>query len=1000
MKYNNYMNRLFLVLVGLLLPVLPLFSQETFPLNDVKDQRAEAYAFTNATIIQNSHTILKKASMLIRRGKIIAVGKNIKIPNGVSVFNLKGKFIYPSFIDLHTNYGLPKPKKGKPFDYSKAEQVFSKNKNPVNANEAIKSEYNTYEHFEIDKKEAKKLRNLGFGAVVTFMPDGLARGTSALVSLNDEKVNMVIIKNVVAAQYSFKKGSSTQMFPVSIMGSIALLKQTHYDAQWYHHQQKEQFFDASLEAYNRNEMLPHIFSVTNLLDLFRASNLGNTLGKKYIIKGSGHEYQQINHVKALNAPLIIPINFPTPPNVNDPYEALDVSLAKMKHWELAPGNLAVLANTDIDFAISTTNLLDKAAFWKNLRKAIKQGLSEEAALKALTETPAAMIKAEKSLGQLKPGLLANFLICTNNIFSDSMKIHENWTLGQRYVVSPIEQDYSGTYRLALADTTYQLEISGNSGTHKYRIVKNDTSDIKVSAAIKAKFITLSFSPNTDKQIIRLSGWIVKKDMKGTGQLADGSWITWTANYSGEVKKKEDKEKEEDQPGPVIFPFVAYGDTALPEQEDILIKNTTVWSNESSGILTNTDVLIRHGKIFKIGTNLSRSSARVIDGTGKHLTAGIIDEHTHIALSNVNDVAANSSMVQMEDAINPTDINIYRQLAGGVTAAQLLHGSANPIDGQSAIIKLRWGHTADEMLIDGADKFIKFALGENVKKSWSNVSTRYPQTRMGVEQIYMDAFSRAHEYGEKWMAYNALSTEDQKKTFPPRRELDLEPLLEIINGQRFISCHSYVQSEINMLMKVADKFGFTINTFTHILEGYKVADKMKAHGAGASTFSDWYNYKYEVIDAIPYNAVILRSQGIITAINSDDAEMGRRLNQEAAKSIKYGGMKEEEALKMVTLNPAKLLHLDEQMGSIKVGKDADIVLWSEHPLSIYAVAEKTIIDGTVYYDIEQNKQKQQWIIDERARLTQKIKNSKEKPSGKPSPPTNHYWHCDDLFIDNQ
>jgi hypothetical protein len=274
--------------------------------------------------------------------------------------------------------------------------------------------------------------------------------------------------------------------------------------------------------------------------------------------------------------------------------------------------------------------------------------------------------------------------------------------------------------------------------------------------------------------------------------------------------------------------------------------------------------------------------------------------------------------------------------------------------------------------------------------------------MGVEQIYMDGFTRAKEYGERWKEYNALSSAQKARTSPPRIELDLEPLLEIIEGERFITCHSYVQSEINMLMKVADHFGFTVNTFTHILEGYKVADKMKAHGAGASTFSDWYNYKFEVIDAIPYNASIMNELGIVTAINSDDREMARRLNQEAAKSVKYGGMNEEDAWKMVTLNPARLLHLDDRMGSLKVGKDADVVIWSENPLSIYAKVETTIIDGTVYYDSQKDLEMRKWIAQERARLTQKIvKGAAEGAPMAPVPPEPNFdLHCDDLFLENR
>jgi imidazolonepropionase-like amidohydrolase len=419
--------------------------------------------------------------------------------------------------------------------------------------------------------------------------------------------------------------------------------------------------------------------------------------------------------------------------------------------------------------------------------------------------------------------------------------------------------------------------------------------------------------------------------------------------------------------PVTYPNGAYGSTELPKQETILFKNATVWTSEAEGILKNTDVLIKNGKIAKIGKNLSDSSAKVVDATGKHLTAGIIDEHSHIAASSINEGGQNSSAeVTMEDAIDPTDIAIYRDLAGGVTSIQLLHGSANPIGGRSAILKLKWGETADNLINKNGSKFIKFALGENVKQSRSPSGTRFPRTRMGVEQLYVDYFTRAKEYDAK-----------KKSGKPYRKDLELETLDEILNGERFITCHSYVQSEINMLMKVADRFHFKVNTFTHILEGYKVADKMKAHGVGASTFSDWWAYKFEVNDAIPYNASILNNVGVTVAINSDDAEMSRRLNQEAGKTLKYGNVSEEDAWKMVTINPAKLLHLDKWVGSIKVGKDADVVLWNDNPLSVYAKAEKTMIEGATYFDIEKDKQMRTKIKQERNELMAMMLQEKNK-----------------------
>ncbi len=463
---------------------------------------------------------------------------------------------------------------------------------------------------------------------------------------------------------------------------------------------------------------------------------------------------------------------------------------------------------------------------------------------------------------------------------------------------------------------------------------------------------------------------------------------------------------------VWVPNKAYGRTQKATKDAVIFKNATVWTNEKEGILENTDVAIYNGKIVEIDTNLKESDVfrfkdiniEIIDATGKHITCGIIDEHSHIAISRgVNESGqAITSEVRIGDVVNPNDHNIYRQLSGGVTAAQLLHGSANPIGGQSALIKFRWGSTAEEMKIKNTDGFIKFALGENVKQSnWgSSYSMRFPQTRMGVEQVFYDAFYRAEDYKRNWDNYNNLSPSIKRKTTAPRDDLELNALLEILEHKRFITCHSYIQSEINMLMHVADSFGFTLNTFTHVLEGYKLSKEMKEHGAGASTFSDWWAYKFEVNDAIPYNASILNQYGVITAINSDDAEMGRRLNQEAAKAIKYGGTSEEDAWKMITLNPAILLHLDDRMGSIKIGKDADIVVWDNNPLSVYTKVERTYVDGKLLYSKEHDLTLLERDLEEKMRIIKKMSEDSTQKRSQSVDLTNYkLYHCDDIEDDN-
>jgi imidazolonepropionase-like amidohydrolase len=496
----------------------------------------------------------------------------------------------------------------------------------------------------------------------------------------------------------------------------------------------------------------------------------------------------------------------------------------------------------------------------------------------------------------------------------------------------------------------------------------------------------------------LSGIANGTEWNGVGTDSLGNPLTWTASLVKlSTPAAADSAKKKDMPlvGKVIYPFVPFGweEGNQPKTETILIKNATVWTNEKEGILKETDVLLKGGKIAAVGKNLSDPEAKVIDGTGKHVTPGIIDEHSHIAAASINEGGQSvTSEVRIADNLNPDDINIYRQLSGGVTTSHILHGSANTIGGQTQLIKLRWGAGDEDLKFKGWPGQIKFALGENVKRSSSPLgNNRYPDTRMGVEQILVDAFTRAKDYQRAWAAYetNKKTYESAKNkkglTMPvaPRRDLELDALVEILEKKRFITCHSYVQSEINSAMEVANRMGYTVNTFTHILEGYKVADKMKEHGSFASTFSDWWAYKMEVEDAIPYNAAIMQRVGLTVAINSDDAEMARRLNQEAAKIVKYGGVTEEEALKMVTLNPAIMLHVDDKVGSLRTGKDADVVLWSDNPLSIYAKSLYTIVDGTIYFDRVRDEQLQKQVEAERLRLVRKMNG--EKRSGAPTIP---------------
>lgn len=996
-----------------------IYAQETFPVNGVADKRHGYYAFTNATIVKDGTTTLKEATLLIKDGKIIAVGTNIKVPSGAFGIDCKGKYIYPSFIDIYTDYGMPATERTqRGFTIGQQPQLETAAKGPYGWNEAIKSDADAYRVFAVDATKAKPLREAGFGTVLTHIKDGIARGTGTVVSLADEKENLVIIKEKASANYSFNKGSSRQSYPGSMMGMIALLRQTYLDAQWYKNKPATEGLNLSLQAWNDNQYLPQIFEANDKWNDMRADRIGDEFGVQYIIKGGENEYQRIADIKSTNATFIVPLNFPQAQDVEDPNDARFVSLSDMKHWEMAPANAAAFEKAGINFCLTTADLRNVNQFWTNLKKAMLYGLSEEKAMEALTSTPAKVLGIYNKVGSLDPGKLANFLITSDKIFEPKAVIYENWVQGIKY-----ELNEDG---LADALGTYQLAVNTPAGTENYTLeMKSSNSAIMYGKdTVNTKFsydgrmIKLNYASRPQQQrfgvtgsgegkftrngrgsdqslpesATRLSGISNGKEWNGIGTDSSGNSLTWTAVFVKALEAKPgitEKKKEEPFIGKVMYPFEPYGWTEdqKPVQQDILIKNATVWTNEKEGILSNTDILLKNGKIAAIGKNLSDASAKQIDGTGKYVTPGIIDEHSHIAAASINEGGQSvTSEVRIADNLNPDDINIYRQLSGGVTTSHILHGSANVIGGQTQLIKLRWGADDEGLKFKGSAPFIKFALGENVKRSSAAMfnrsnNNRYPDTRMGVEQVLVDAFTRAKDYKKEWADYN--SAKNKKELAAPRRDLELDALVEILDNKRFITCHSYVQSEITSSMEIANRLGYHYNTFTHVLEGYKVADKMLAHGANASTFSDWWAYKMEVQDAIPYNAAIMQKVGLNVAINSDDAEMARRLNQEAAKIVKYGGVTEEEAFKMVTLNPAKMLHVEDRVGSLKVGKDADVVVWSNHPLSIYAKSLYTIVDGTIYFDREKDKEMEKQITAERNRLVRKLNSSKR--SGVPAIP---------------
>ena len=995
----------------------------------IKEKAEFPHAFINCTIHQNQNIIIEDGVLIIMGNRIVSVSKDIFIPKDAIIHDLKGKHVYPSFIELYSDLNIQKDATKK---RSNSPQYKTSKEGPYYWNEAVRPEYNSVENISVNYEKLNPYLKKGFGLVVSHQKNGIVRGTGSLLILTKNDKQMFLLDKA-ANFYSFDKGNSNQAYPTSLMGSIALLRQFFIDSKWYskNDMQNHPKINLSLEAQLSNKRYPNIFILERKLDLFRADKISKESNIDFIYKGSGREYENLSEITKINPRIIVPLNYPKAMDLDNPYDAISVSTSDLSHWKYATTNIATLEKENIDFSI-TSDKLKARDFFKQIKQSIDQGASKEKILYSLTELPSIWLGIDSIYGTLEQNKFANFLITDKEIFSRNSKILENWVLGKKEFESPNTLlDIRGDYNLITGNKKKQLVISGTlekpNAILKYGILKDSTinGDIvfnssgdkiktKINKTVKASLdyednkVVLSY-PEGDN-FIRLSGNIVVGGVKlsGEGQDKNGDWFKWTAlkNKTTTALNKASEKSERPKQVFVDNHHLDFCPPMQPKQSNILFKNATIWTADELETFKG-DLWIKNGKIVELGEEINTQTdenTTVIDLRGKHITPGIIDEHSHIAIqSGVNEGSnAITSEVRIGDVINPEDINIYRQLSGGVTAAQLLHGSANPIGGQSAIIKMRWGQPAEKMKIKSAPGFIKFALGENVKQSnWGwRYSIRYPQTRMGVEQIYYDAFTEAKEYQQSISEYNLLTKKEKSKQIEPKKNLQLDALSEIINEKRFITCHSYVQSEINMLMEMADSMGFKINTFTHILEGYKVADKMKQHGAGASTFSDWWAYKFEVRDAIAYNACLLSKMGVVTAVNSDDAEMGRRLNQEASKAIKYGGCSENEAIKLVTINPAKLLHIDNRTGSLTVGKDADIVVWNNSPLSIYSRVEQTYVDGLLLYD--EKSQEKLFKENERKRstlITEMIQSKKNGfPTEKIKQQEDILHKCNDFEID--
>ncbi len=1010
----------------------------TTPPQGIRDHSASYVAFTNATVVVSPEKTIERATLVVRDGRVEAVGSELAPPPGSLVTDLGGKRVYPGFLDLVSEYGLVKPKdeeragarRGGGGRRQRTPQYEGKRVGANAWNDSIHAEQDWVEAFEPDRKAAESLLERGFTAVQSARLDGIFRGRAFVTSLGPGTPNEVLIEPYGAHFASFDPGGSQQEYPGSLMGSIALVRQTLLDAQWYgkahsayraNPAQPAPEVNRALAALAANQK-PLVFETAEELSLLRAARVAKEMGVPFVYLGSNFEHQRVAEVAAVGAPLILPLAFPKAPPVRSYEDGLDVTLADLRHWERAPSTAALLDARGVHFAFTGHKLRDGEEFWDNLRKVVRRGLAKEKALAALTTVPAELAGLGRELGTLEPGKRADFFVADRDPFSERARVLATYVGGRvAKEATPVDAlDFRGAWRFTLEGQEHELTISGENERLRGKLLTGERSDDLENVSTWPQGISFTAKVGDPPAPVRFTVRSIGGELIGQATLADGRRVPFTLGrlekppatggngserWEQRAEERRKREAEVDS-RPLVSrltsPNAAFGFDERPAREDVLVKNATVWTNEAEGVLEQADVLVVGGKIAAVGKGLrAPAGGRVIDATGKHVTAGVIDEHSHLAISRgVNEGShAITSEVRIGDVVDPDDVGVYRALAGGVTAAQLLHGSANPIGGQAQVVKMRWGASAEEMKLAGAPPTIKFALGENVKQSnWgSNVTIRYPQTRMGVETLIKDAFLAAREYGERQQRYAELPAAERQRTVPPRRDLTLEALLEILESKRFVHCHSYVQSEILMLIRLAEELGFKVQTFTHILEGYKVAPEMAAHGTTASSFADWWAYKFEVYDAIPYNTCLLTQAGVVTSINSDSEEAIRRLNQEAAKSVMYCDMEPAEALKLATLNPAIQLKIDDRVGSLKAGKDADFVIWNGNPLSIYTRAEQTWVDGAPMFTLERDAELRKADAAERQALIEKVLASGEDQgrSEWSARRNEKQWHCDDV-----
>ncbi|MEM1330636.1 MAG: amidohydrolase family protein [Planctomycetota bacterium] len=1030
-------------LLALILAALPAVAQPTSrsplapPPNGMARAEPGLHAITGATAHLRPGIVIENATVLIRDGVIESVTSGGAAPGGYRVHDARGHHVYAAFIESYAPVDAPRPDGGAPGEHW---------------NPRVMPHRHALDGPGMSDDTRETMRSLGFAATAIAPKGGVFRGMAAVASTasvtgGDGAVPPSVYRRDAYHSLAFEHGGwSDRTYPGSHMGAVALVRQVLFDADRRAHllgSHPEHADEASsLDALIGTDarVLPAFVEVTGSeIKAIHAIETANETDRTLVLVGDGREYRRLSEIAGSGVPLVMPVDWPRTPKLETAGQIDATSLTDLMHWEQAPTQPRrfVEAHGSADRLMLTTFGLKKPKdFLARVRDAIHAGLDERDALAMVTTSPAKALGVADRLGSIEQGKIANLLICDGPVFAEGTHRLTLFIDGRPHALAtPSNDDLVGTWNAVIGDgfVTLGLAVERTDGNNKCAVTVTDQSESGEHIASKAAHAsvtgdTLSFSfdhtpfgepAGLFTMTATLRDTPAGARLVGTGVASDGAPFGFTATRTeadpatgNRPDAQQDTETPErftqipDLPG---YPFGPYAYESVPEApEHVVIRNATIWTAGPRGILENATMHVEDGLIRSVGADEDfgdiPQGAVVIDARGHHVTPGIIDAHSHTGtypagFSANEGTQAVTSEVRISDSIDPGHINFYRQLAGGVTAVNTLHGSANPIGGQNYVTKLRWGsNRLRDIEISQAPAGIKFALGENVKQSnWGDsATTRYPQTRMGVETLIRDRFVAAQRYASQWDRYLDANPEaptlgmtertlrslrrvagrspSPAPNAPPRRDLELEAIAEILGGSRLVHCHSYRQDEILMLCRIAGEFGFTIGTFQHVLEGYKVAEAIREHALGASAFSDWWAFKFEVVDAIPYAGPIMWEAGVNVSYNSDDDSLARRLNLEAAKAIRYAqpgiSLGPNEALKFVTLNPAIQLGIDHLVGSLELGKHADFVIWSGEPLSTESKPLSTWIDGAEHWSVERDEALRERVRTERHRLLQK------------------------------